>query len=167
MKLTPEYVRKFFRYDSERECLVWNADTPRLRRIGKPVSHVLLNGYPAVKVTHDYVTFHRAVWVLTNGRSIPQGYEIDHIDHDRTNYRPLNLRLVTRAENKRNAPLMKSNTSGYHGISRERDHNGWCVHIRVGGRKKRLGTFRNLDEAVTARKAAEAELGYHPNHGLR
>lgn len=28
-----------------------------------------------------------------------------------------------------------------------------------------LGSFRSFDDAVAARRAAEVEMGFHPNHG--
>ncbi len=41
----------------------------------------------------------------------------------------------------------------------------WQAFIKRGGKSRYLGTFLTAGEATAARKAAEIELGYHPNHG--
>ena len=44
--------------------------------------------------------YHRVIWFYFNGE-IPQGYEINHIDEDKTNNSLSNLELLTRVENVR------------------------------------------------------------------
>lgn len=41
----------------------------------------------------------------------------------------------------------------------------WQAMIWLYGRGKSLGYFTDFDSAVASRKAAEAEFGFHPNHG--
>ena len=41
----------------------------------------------------------RLVWTVANGRQIPDGYEVNHIDEDKSNNHPSNLNLMTRKEN--------------------------------------------------------------------
>ena len=61
-------------------------------------------GYSQVKYSIKGVTYrffiHRLVWLAFNGE-ISDGYEIDHIDEDKTNNCLENLDLVTRAANMR------------------------------------------------------------------
>lgn len=68
-------------------------------------------GYYHVKLRKDkkrYVKYvHRLVWETFNGR-IPEGYEINHIDHDKSNNSLDNLELVTHSQNIHKAVL-------YHG----------------------------------------------------
>ncbi len=45
---------------------------------------------------------HRIVWESFNGE-VPNGYEINHIDHDKSNNTLNNLELVTRSENVKKA----------------------------------------------------------------
>ncbi len=63
-------------------------------------------GYYQIKLRHNKKRYnryvHRLVWITFNG-SIPEGYEINHIDHDKSNNSLLNLELVTRSGNMKKA----------------------------------------------------------------
>jgi len=106
---------------------------------------------------------HRLIWLLVH-KTWPEN-QIDHIDGNGLNNRIENLRDVPQAENNKNAKKRKDNTSGHAGVYRFRDK--WQVRIKVSGRLIHLGLFTNLDEAVAARKAAEAKYGFHENHGRK
>ena len=41
----------------------------------------------------------------------------------------------------------------------------FLAYITVDSHMKILGRFKSLEDAVAARKAAEAKYDYHPNHG--
>jgi hypothetical protein len=64
-----------------------------------------------------------------------------------------------------NRKLSVKNTSGQTGVFWFKPASLWAASIHVGGRKLSLGYFHNFDAAVIARKAAEVEHDYHPNHG--
>jgi hypothetical protein len=72
---------------------------------------------------------------------------------------------VTHAENQRNARLPKHNSSGVVGVLWSPRVNRWRAQISKNGKQVHLGYFDCMDEAVTARKAAEIQNGFHPNHG--
>lgn len=106
---------------------------------------------------------HRVVWALANGRW-PIG-EVDHINHDRGDNRPANLREVSHLHNHRNQSRRKNNTSGTMGVSWQRNRQTWNAYIMVRGRKIHLGAFQSRERAVLARQAAEERYGFHENHG--
>lgn len=106
---------------------------------------------------------HCVVWALTHG-SWPED-QVDHINHDKSNGSPDNLRAATHSENGRNQPLHKNNKSGFNGVSWDRHINRWVARIRAEGRYLCLGRFKNIDDAIAARKAANLRYGYHVNHG--
>jgi hypothetical protein len=108
---------------------------------------------------------HRVVWALVHG-AWPQK-QIDHIDHDRTNNRVENLRIVGHQENHRNTTLRKNNASGFMGVSWYKAGEKWTAYIMIDRVKKHLGCFDALEDAVAARRAAEARFGFHENHGTR
>lgn len=59
---------------------------------------------------------HRVVWCLHNKQDVPEDKVVDHVDMDKKNNNPNNLRLVTHSENQRNKPLSKRNNTGHNGI---------------------------------------------------
>lgn len=118
-------------------------------------------GYLCVRVNTINYRVHRLVWLITYGRW-PEG-QIDHINGVRDDNRIENLREVSVQENQRNTHIRIDNTSGVTGVSKELW--GWRARIKVGGKKINIGFFKSFDDAVAARKKAEAELGFHPNHG--
>jgi hypothetical protein len=49
---------------------------------------------------------------------------------------------------------------------RDKRSNKWIVQIKPRGQKtKHIGSFDELDLAISARKAAEVKHGFHKNHG--
>jgi hypothetical protein len=99
---------------------------------------------------------HRVMWALVHGR---WPSEIDHLNGVRDDNRLCNLREVTRQENTKNKARSRNNSSGVTGV--DYSQGKWRAKLA----RRHLGYFATLDEAVAARKAAEAAHDYHPNHG--
>ncbi len=87
----------------------------------------------------------------------PEGKEIDHINRDTLDCRKSNLRLCDRSQNTFNHPKRKSNTSGHIGVWLEKKTGIWVAEIMVNYKKKHLGRFKRIEDAVLARKNAEAK----------
>lgn len=107
---------------------------------------------------------HRIIWEMHNG-PIPEGYEIDHLDHDPSNNRLNNFRLVLGKENAKNRPKNKNNTSGYIGVYWDKEREKWYSQIWVNYKCITLGRFDRMEDAIKARQEAEIKYGFHPNHG--
>jgi hypothetical protein len=45
--------------------------------------------------------------------------------------------------------------------------NRWRATIKVNNKDVYLGYYLDIADAVSVRKQAEIEYGYHPNHGTR
>jgi hypothetical protein len=107
--------------------------------------------YPAVRHDGKYVFVHALV--------LPGVDEVDHISRDRTDCRKENLRPCTRALNARNLPIDRRNTSGTTGVYFSATEKVWYAQIGAGssGRRKHLGRFKNKQDAINARKAAEQQ----------
>lgn len=128
-----------------------------------------ISGYRLVTLTINGVKKryyqHRIIWEMHNG-PIPDGFEIDHIDHDRTNNKIDNLRLASKRDNKRNYTRLKNNTSGITGVCWHKGFKKWQATIYDNdGRRVYLGRFDNIEDACRARKVAEMTYCYHDNHG--
>lgn len=165
-----DYLRQRLRYEPETGKLYWKAHEshPRgwnSRWAGREAFTAVRNtGYKHGRLDGVAYQAHRVVWALVHGEW--PGDQIDHIDHDPTNNRIANLRLVQHQANQRNASICKNNTSGVMGVSWYKAGSKWTAYIMVDGVKHHLGYFRAFDDAVAARRAAEREFGFHPNHGI-
>lgn len=123
----------------------------------QPVGYRLVSGDGT-----DYVQ-HRVVWKMLH--SSDPDKQIDHIDGDKTNNRLENLRCVFAQENQRNRKRSRNNTSGTLGVSWNTKMEKWKAYIVVNAKQIHIGVFSNKADAIKARKQAEIELGFHPNHG--
>lgn len=85
----------------------------------------------------------------------PDGMVIDHINHDGTDNRKANLRIVTQAQNAKNMALPINNSSGKTGVSWDRTKQVWVANIRVHNKQKFLGYYNDINEAIIAREKAE------------
>lgn len=108
-------------------------------------------GYPAVLHNGEYAFIHSVL--------MPCAEEVDHKNRDRADNRRANLRECTHAENSFNRSLHKNNSSGYSGIYWNENQGKWVAQISVGGVRKHLGCFTDLEDAAKVRK--EAELLYY------
>lgn len=153
-----ERPSKFFKQDrqrtAERNASNWNA-----KNAGKPALACNSHGYLGGRLFDRTVKAHRVAWAIYYGEWPAQA--IDHINGDRSDNRISNLRDVTIAENNRNETLRRNNKSGVTGVSWEKLRGKWQARIR----NKCVGYFDDKNDAIAARKAAEAVYGFHPNHG--
>lgn len=74
----------------------------------------------------------RNVWKKFYGEFPPDGFEVDHINRNRSDNRKENLRLATRQENNCNRGTYRNNTSGYKGVWMERKTKTWYVKVKRG-----------------------------------
>jgi len=86
---------------------------------------------------------------------------IDHKDRDKLNNRIDNLRKCTNIKNQQNVGVNKSNTSGYKGVSWNKETNKWLVIIRINKKQTYLGRFTCRHEAARVwNTAARMYQGY-------
>lgn len=128
------------------------------------------SGYPLVCVNQRHYLVHIVVWEIHNG-PVPKGMQIDHIDHNRENYRLDNLRLVDNKENHHNMSLRGNNKTGVPGVScnyvtKTGDYR-FRATIRVNYELIELGYYDDWFEAVCARKSAQNFYCFHENCGRR
>ena len=105
---------------------------------------------------------HRIIWKMIYGT---EPNEIDHDDQCGSHNTLDNLFEKSHQENMRNQRRRKDNTSGTTGVYWQSKTRKWWAYIRHDGRMKVLGGFEKKAEAITARKSAEVEHNFHPNHG--
>lgn len=165
---SPEYLRQRLRYEPETGKLFWreSAAFPKqcnTRLSGVEAGAMAKDGYLRVGINKKNYLAHRAIWAIYHN-NWPDS-DIDHIDGDKSNNRICNLRIVSKTENSRNSSLRIDNNSGVTGVYWDRLRNKWKAQISVNRRHLYLGAFTDLESALIARKCAEAEYGFHANHG--
>lgn len=84
----------------------------------------------------------------------PKGTVIDHINGDKLDNRKSNLRICTQKQNSRNTKLAKNNTSGVTGVYKTK-YNTYSASIMVNRKQICLGTYKNIKDAIKARREAE------------
>lgn len=131
---------------------------------GSLAGHATKRGYVKIRCGCSFYLRHRIVWEMHNG-PIPEGMQIDHINHVPGDDRIENLRLVTSALNNRNVTKSKLNKSGVTGVCYHKRNKRWIAYINTQVGQVRLGSFINFQDAVNARKNAEIVYEYHENHG--
>lgn len=100
----------------------------------------------------------RIVFALANGYD-PASKDVDHIDGDRSNNNPSNLRAVTHAQNCMNRNTGRNPASGVTGVYWNQKLERYLVFIRANGVQQYLGCYADKEDAVTARR--EGEEKYH------
>lgn len=105
---------------------------------------------------------HRIIFKYIHGYDPDQ---IDHRDQNPSNNSELNLIDASAITNSQNSKLYSTNSSGTTGVTWDKSRNKWLVSITLNYRHKYIGRFENLEDAVSARKAAELQYGFSPNHG--
>ena len=178
---TPKEIRKLLRYEPDTGKLYWLERTPDLFEDGKQSAETACRrwntryaskealatlhggGYRQGSIFGKAYLAHRVVWVMVHNEWPAD--QIDHINGVKNDNRIENLRVVTNGENSRNLPKRADNTSGHMGVRWHKKALKWTAQITVNSQQVHLGVFTKKDDAIAARKAAEANYGYHENHG--
>ncbi len=144
--------------------IFWNIKRRKVK-FGSEAGSCKSHGYKVVRVNGRQFLVHRIIWEMHNG-AIPEGMEIDHINHVRDDNRIENLRIVSHADNMKNQKMNINNKSGHHGVSLCRSRGKWLAKITANGSHIFLGHFDTIEEAIDARMNAITQLKFHENHGI-
>jgi hypothetical protein len=170
-----EYAHKRLSYDPETGIFTWKEVGPEFfktkkayltwngRYAGTKAGNMDVTGYSRIGFRGKLHLAHRIAWLMM--KAVWPEKLLDHIDGDKTNNMLSNLREVDSFENQRNCPKRKDNSSGVTGVSFRKNSGKWVANISFDGKQKHLGYFDTKESAISARKKAEREYGYHENHG--
>jgi hypothetical protein len=145
-----ERLREVFAVTAEGD-LIWTKRPHKgsAIKLNTPVRNVDNCGYYRVKLDKENYKVHRIIWAMVNGRD-PGLLQIDHINRDKTDNRPENLRLATSHQNMRNRIARPQSETGELHIYRCPPRCKLKPYV-VGVRRQYLGTFATIEEAKKAR----------------
>lgn len=166
-RMIQEELMKCAYLDIEQGCFIRTKITQGASKLG-PMGHVMQIGYIIIGVkSYDIFRSHLVcLWLI--GRFPKCKEQIDHINGNRQDDRPSNLRLVSHMINGRNVKKRSDNTSGYTGVIYITKLNRYLARTIVKQKTIRHGLFATAEEAFAAREAyieAHPELGFTDRHG--
>lgn len=80
--------------------------------------------------------------------------QVDHRDGSPLNNQIENLRAATNSQNCANSKISKSNTSGYKGVTRQKQNQKWLAQIMVNRERIHLGYYNTKEAAAFAYQLA-------------
>lgn len=146
-------------------CLTWKIKPCKNMKASSPAGCIRNDGYFQVRFMNKIYLTHRVVWEMFNGQ-IPDGMQIDHVNHIRNDNRIENLRMVTKIDNGKNLTKKTNNTSGFTGVSWSKRKGKWRAQIMVDRKNINIGYFSDFESAVAARLNFNDRYGFHRNHGV-
>ena len=161
--LTQSQLKSILHYDPDSGVFTWKKRIANRINIGDVAGTLSDEGYVIIQINKQRHRAHRLACLWMTGIFPP--HETDHIDHVRDNNKWKNLRTVTHQENGKNMTLQKNNTSGVCGVFFHEINKKWRARIYVDKKLVNIGSFKNFDDAVIARKSAENKFNFHANHG--
>lgn len=140
-------IAKLVRYDAETGAFT--------ALDGRPLGARQSRGYINISIGGHKALAHRLAWFSMTGQDPSH---IDHINRVRVDNRWSNLRQADAGLNQCNRSVARNNTSGVPGVALDRHGRKWQAYIKRFGKRVHLGVFEVFDDAVAARKAAEARV---------
>ena len=128
--------------------------------VGKMVGSFSKRGYLKCRVVRRDFLVHQIVWFLAHDKW-PEKH-IDHIDGDKLNNNPLNLRQSDSSQNMRAYRKHQGGSSQYKGVCVRKGRGEWQAYINDNGTKIFLGYYPCEHEAAMAYNKKALELGYFP-----
>lgn len=110
-------------------------------------------GYERRTVKLSRVVIERKV-----GRSLQTEEYAEHKNRNTLDNRRCNLRVASSSQNQANRPVTKCSTSGYKGVSWNKEMGKWQAQIGKDRRLRYLGRFSDKIEAAKAYDKAAKEL---------
>jgi len=144
----------------------YNGTTGHFYRVDKLMGGLNAYGYRRFQVTGRKWLEHVLVWYLHYGK-IPKGYELDHINGDRSDNRLDNLRLVTRSENSMNSKIFSNSKLGSRGVCLCLKSGKYKASITKNYKAHHLGTFDTKERSQGGTSSRRVSLVWRvPEGGL-
>jgi hypothetical protein len=153
IELTQDGIRKALHYFPETGEVRWRFGNGRNVKPWQLAGSINGHGHCVIKINGKSMLSHRLIWLYVHGH-FPKSV-IDHKNRIASDNRLSNLRDVSQTDNAQNIGLPRHNKSGHIGVSWIKTHKSWTVYVKVNGKNKWLGCYKDLEQAVAARQAGE------------
>ncbi len=160
--LTQKTLKLLYEYDEDTGVFTNKLTRDGVKQ-GTQAGSISDKGYWRINILGKLYRSNRLACLYITGEFPPDGYIADHDNQVKTDNRWSNLNIIPASENRRNLKLDKRNKTGFSGIKKKGAK--WEASITVKREFIYLGVYDFLADAVVARKAAEVEHGFNPNHG--
>ena len=155
-ELTSERMKKYNDYEVQEDYVImytfkgepFLVDLEDFWKVKDICWHIRSDGYVA---DCNSVLLHRVVTDCPDGL-IP---DHKHGEESRWDNRKSNLRIGTQSNNMMNKKIQSNNTSGVVGVSWDKRASKWIAYIKINGKQIYLGNYKDKNNAILARKAAE------------
>jgi hypothetical protein len=151
---TIEELREYLHYEPETGVLRWKKPSGNASA-GAIAGGVCGNGYSYIQFKRTRLLTHRVAFALHRGHW-PRPC-CDHADGNPLNNCADNLRECSPSENRQNARIPRTNSSGIKGVSKFNATRGWRVRVRLG-EEVRVKYFRRLEDAAAYAKQLREQL---------
>lgn len=138
---------ELFYVDSTSPTGLRNAIDRHRSPAGTRAGWVLPSGYSMAYIDGHGYSAHRIVLAMKTGVDPGPSFEADHIDRDRANNHPFNLRWANRSEQ-----CVNKNHKRYAGVYKRGSMWGYEIRRRTAGIRIWEGGFRSQEEAFQARQ---------------
>lgn len=135
-----------------KECLIDFDDFDRVKGMVWGLNNT---GYASTNIGNASSGFHSTILLHRFILSFPD-LLVDHANQNKLDNRKTNLRVCNRSENRFNTKARADNKLGIKGVSFI--ENRYEARIFKDGKNVRLGRFKDINDAVAARKIAEVEI---------
>ena len=139
-----------------RDGIKFLIDPADYEKFVKDYSFSLSNGYVQYSSRTDGLNCKRLHRIIMN---CPDDKMIDHINMNKLDNRRENLRICTHQQNQHNRTKQSNNTSGFKGVSFNKEKQKFEARIGIDGKSKFLGYFDTAEKASECYK--QAALKHH------
>jgi hypothetical protein len=153
-RMSPDEARQLFEYRDGR--LFWKVSPGYAVKAGMEAGTTAHNGYKVIAYQGRVYRAHHVVYAMFNGECDDL---IDHINGDRQDNRPENLRIATESQNQWNRRLNANNKTGHKNVKWIQRLKKYAVTLNVKKKCVHVGVFADLELAGLV--AAEARDLYH------
>lgn len=141
--LTQERAKQLLQYDPETGKLYWKESRGSVAAGTElKASHSL--GYVRARIDGELYYGHRLIFFMETGEW-PD--EVDHMYGDTSDNRWDKIRPSTHKQNLTSTKLRKDNTSGYKGVSWNKNMKKYVAQAKVNGKQTYFGLYDTAEEA--------------------